>query len=82
MVGGEVGVTWIVATGDAVRTTDPVMLLMIAEMLVVPVVKEVTIPFEPGALLTVATAVFDDVHVADDDRSVEAWFEYVPIALN
>jgi len=47
-----------------------------------PMDFEVAVPFEPAALLTLATTVSEDVHVTDDVRSCVVRSEYVPVAVN
>ena len=47
-----------------------------------PAATEVANPLEPAALLMVATAAFEDVHVMDDVRSCVVKSEYVPVAIN
>ena len=47
-----------------------------------PAVTEVATPLDPAALLMVATAGFDDVHVTNVVRSCVVKSENVPVALN
>jgi len=49
--------------GFTVIPAVPVLPLYVAVMLAVPSVRLVTRPFVPAALLTVATAVADELHV-------------------
>ena len=54
------------ATVDVLMVAIPKMFPEIAVMVVDPIVsKAVTIPCEPGALLTVAIVVFDEVQVTN-----------------
>ena len=54
----------------------------IAVMVVVPTATEVTKPFVPAALLIVAVAVLEELHVADAVRFCVVPSVYVPVAVN
>ena len=79
------GVTWIdtrlaevtvsVAAGDTTRPEEAVML-------VDPTARVVPKPFEPRALLTVATVEFDDDHVTIEVRFCVELSVYTPVAVN
>ncbi len=68
---GSVGVTPIVTSvaDVTVRVVLPEMVPDVAVMVVDPAVKGVVRPLEPPVLLTVATAVFDELQVTDAVRS-------------
>jgi len=51
-----------------------------AVIVVMPAADETADPLEPVALLTVATAVFEEVQVTDDVRACVVRSEYVPVA--
>jgi hypothetical protein len=53
-----------------------------AVIVVMPTADEAANPFEPAALLTVATETSADVHVTDDVKSCVVRSEYVPVAVN
>ena len=55
-----------------VRVVDPATPPTAAVIVVVPAAIDVALPLEPAALLMVATAVFDDVQLADCVRSCGA----------
>jgi hypothetical protein len=79
-----VGVTvmdWSVA-GVTVSVVYPETLPIAAETVVEPAAIEVTTPFEPSALLMVATPAVDDVHVTVAVKSWVVLSEKVPVAVN
>jgi hypothetical protein len=53
-----------------------------AVIVVIPAATAVALPLEPAALLMVATAVSDEVQVADVVTSCVLLSEYVPVAVN
>jgi len=53
-----------------------------AVIVVSPAANEMANPLEPAALLTVATAMSEDVHVTDDVKSCVVRFKYIPVAVN
>jgi hypothetical protein len=54
----------------------------VAETVVEPAATEVASPFEPAALLTVATPVDEELQVTDAVTSWVVLSEYVPVAMN
>lgn len=78
---GLIGVTAIDESALTVRVVEPVT-PSVAVMLVEPAATADARPFEPDALLTVATAVFEEVHVANGVKSWDAPPDKVPVAMN
>ena len=70
---GSVGVTWIedsvIEAEATVSKVAPDFVPNVAVIVVDPAATEVAIPLDPAVLLTMADAVFDEVHVADAVRS-------------
>jgi hypothetical protein len=52
-----------------VSVVEPLMDPAVAEIVVEPTITAVARPFEPAALLIVATKVSDELHVTDDVKS-------------
>ena len=70
---------WITVSVAGVEGTETI----VAEMVAVPISTAVASPFEPGMSLTVATAVLDVAHVANDVTSCMLQPpDKVPIAVN
>ena len=65
-----------------VRVVDPEMLPDAAVIVVEPVATEAANPFEPAALLIVATPVLAELQVAAAVRSCVVLSEKVPVAVN
>ena len=65
-----------------VRVVEPEMLPEAAVIVAVPATTGVTFPLEPAALLTVATDVFDELHVTEAVISCVLLSEKVPVAVN
>jgi hypothetical protein len=68
--------------GFTVRLVVPEMLPDVALIVAEPAVTDVARPFEPAALLMVATAVLDELQVTDAVRFCVVLSEYVPVAVN
>lgn len=72
-------------SSTAAVTISVVELEMLPEaalMVVVPTPREVASPFEPAALLIVATPVAEEFHVTDEVRFCVELSENVPVAVN
>jgi hypothetical protein len=65
-----------------VSCVDPEMLPEVAVIVVEPTALDVASPFEPDVLLTVATAVFEEFQVTDEEISCGGPAENVPMATN
>ncbi len=65
-----------------VRVVDTEMLPEAAVIVVDPAATDVASPSDPAALLIVATAVFEDVQLAEAVRSCVVLSEKVPVAVN
>jgi len=65
-----------------VRGVEPEIAPDAAEMVAEPADTAVTEPVEPAVLLTVATAVLDELHVTEAVRSCVVLSEKVPVATN
>jgi hypothetical protein len=65
-----------------VSVVEPETAHKLAVIVVVPLLSEVDIPLEPGALLIVAIPVLDELHDTNFVTSSEVPFEYVPVAVN
>jgi hypothetical protein len=78
------GVTTIESSvaGVIVKRVDPVMLPDVAVIVVEPVARGVTKPFEPAALLMAATDAVDEPQVTAVVRFCVEPSEYVPLAVN
>jgi hypothetical protein len=76
------GVTAIDATLDEVSVAEPVTPLYMASIVAVPEVTAVASPFKPVASLTVATGIFNDVHVAKDVKFCAVLSARIPDAVN
>jgi hypothetical protein len=80
------GMIVIVEPAGAVQSTDntvkPEILPEVAVIVVGPGVTEAANPFEPAALLIVATDLDEEPQVTDVVRSRVVLSEYVPVALN
>ena len=72
------------AAGVTVRVAEPLALFngSLAVMVVTPVETEVARPFESPVLLTLATAVFNELQVTEAVMSRSIPSEKVPVALN
>lgn len=81
---GFAGVTEIETrlAGVTVNAVVPDILPVVAVIVVVPVPAALARPFEPAALLIVATAVFDELQTTDAVRFWVVLSEYVPVAVN
>lgn len=78
------GVT-LIDTSDAgftVSVVEPEMLPDAALIVVVPAATDVASPYEPAALLIVATPVLDELQVTVFVRFCVVLSEYVPVAVN
>jgi hypothetical protein len=69
-------------TGVTVSVVEAEMLPEVALMVVVPTLFDVASPFEPTALLIVATTVLVELQATDDVRFCTEVSENVPIAMN
>ena len=80
------GIIVIVERAGAVQSTDKTvesdMLPKVAVIVVGPGDAEVAKPFEPAALLIVATDLDEEPQVTDVVRFCVVLFEYVPVAVN
>src|SRR5277367_3777345 len=81
---GLAGVTAIETRAEfvTVKVVEPVIPLSVAWTPVVPTAIVVATPFEPGALLIVATAALSVDHATVVVRSTTLLSEYVPFAMN
>jgi hypothetical protein len=68
--------------GFTVSVVDPEMLPDAAVIVVEPAATDVARPFEPAALLTVATPVLDELQVTAAVRFCVVLSENVPVAVN
>jgi hypothetical protein len=68
--------------GVTVRVVEAVMLPDAAVIVVEPAAVDVATPLNPAVLLTLATAVADELQVTDLVRSCVVLSEYVPVAVN
>ncbi len=65
-----------------VKGVEPEIEPDVAEMVADPADTAVTEPVEPAVLLTVATAVLDELHVTEAVRFCVVLSEKVPVATN
>lgn len=79
---GLIGATSIDTRAFTVSVVQPDTPPNVAVMVVEPAATAEAKPFEPDALLIVATPVFDELHVANVVKSWVAPFDKVPLALN
>jgi hypothetical protein len=80
----EIGVTRMDSrtAGVTVSFVEAEMLPDVALIVVAPTPREVASPFEPAALLIVATVVAEEFQVTDDVRFCVEASENVPVAVN
>jgi hypothetical protein len=81
------GLTGVTAIEDSVAPVTvsvvvPETAPRVAVIVVEPTATDAASPLEPAALLIVATAKFEELHVTNDDISCVVESEYVPVAIN